>query len=433
MQPNRKHATAFVGLLSTIALAIAACAPAAPASPTAAPPTPALSQAEGPAAQPTTAAAVAKPAEAPAAKPAPTTAPAKTEAKPAEAKPAPSPAAKAEAKPAASPAAKPTFDEKAVADFYRGKTVRLVLPSSAGSAIDVVGRMVARHMAGFIPGTPTIIVENKAGAGGVLALNLAYNSDAKDGTAFISPIEGNVFLQAIGAPGIEFDATKFNWLGSTLKTTGSCVIRTDAPAKSIQDAMAGQPLVMGTTAPGTTTHDIATLLKPALGANFSLVPGYLSGAELQLALERKEIDGYCLSVPGILQQARNLLEGPNPQAKFLIVMGAEPFDGPMTKGVPAAETLAKTDEAKQMLRALNSVLEINKPFVLPPGAPNDRVQALRSALTQTYAKPQFIQEMQAAKQDLKPSTGEEVTRVVQALLGTPAPTLAKLKSILFGQ
>jgi tripartite-type tricarboxylate transporter receptor subunit TctC len=425
-----------------MALLAAACAPAAPPSPT---PTPTK-----PAAPPT--AAPAKPADAAAAKPASTAAAAKTEAKPAaspaakaeakpaEAKPAASPATKAEAKPAPSPATKPAlskaegavFDEKAVADFYRGKTVRLVVASSAGGPIDLVARLVAKHMPRYVPGNPNIIVENRPGASGAVAANLVYNTEPKDGTVFITPVEGNVFQQAIGAPGIEFDATKFNWLGSTLKTVGACIVRTDAQAKSIQEAMAGKEVIMGVSSPGGTTHDIAATLKPVLGANFKLVPGYAAAAELHLAMERKETEGYCLSIHGILERAKHVLEGPSPEAKIFILMGAEPFDDPLTKGVPAAETLARSPEDRQMLRALNSVLQINKPYALPPGVPADRVAAMRVAMARTYADPTFVQEMQAAKQDLRPSTGEEVSRVVQELLNTPAPILARLKGYLFG-
>jgi tripartite-type tricarboxylate transporter receptor subunit TctC len=406
---------------------VSACAPAAPASPTAAP--------AKPAAQPTAAPAAPKPTEAPAAKPAPTTAPAK----PAEAKPAASPAAKpAEAKPAASPAAKPalskaegaTFDEKAVADFYRGKTVRLIAPTTPGASIDLVSRLIAKHIPQYLPGNPNAIVENKPGASGALASNLVFNTEPKDGTVVITPQEGLVLQQALGAPGIEFDANKWQWLGSTLKTVGGCIVRTDAQAKTIQEAIAGKEVIMGVSAPGGTTYDIAATIKPALGANFRLVPGYPAAAELQLAMEKGEHEGYCLSVLGLLQQAAPLVEGPNPLAKFFVVMGNEPYDHPLLKGVPAAETLAKTEEDKTLLRIVNAPQQMNKPWALAPGVPADRVAAMRVAFTRVFADPKFVEEMKTAKQDLAPNTPEEVTRIANQNLSTPNPTIDKLKEIL---
>jgi tripartite-type tricarboxylate transporter receptor subunit TctC len=281
-----------------------------------------------------------------------------------------------------------------------------------------------------LPGSPTIIVENRVGAGGLLAANTTYNSEPKDGTVIAYLIEGNVLQQALGAPGVEFDAAQFQWLGSPVRTTGACLVRSDAATTSMAEVIAGKEVIIGGAAPGATTFDFPAVLKAALGANIKLVPGYDGPPRLLLAIEGKEIDGYCVSLLSLFSDARTLLEGENPRARVLVVLGSQTPDMPQLRGVPAAETLTQVEESKQMLRAINAPQQMNRPLALPPGVPNDRVQALRAALAQTFADPRFIEDMTRANQGLSPNTGEQVTRTVQELLSTPPATLAKLKDAL---
>jgi tripartite-type tricarboxylate transporter receptor subunit TctC len=190
-----------------------------------------------------------------------------------------------------------------VADFYRGKTIRLVLGLPAGTGADTGHRLIAKYMTRYLPGNPRIIVENKPGAGGILATNLVYNVEPQDGTVISAFVESNVLQQALGAPGIEFDAGKLQWLGSAVKTTGACLARTDTGITSIQDTIAGPEVIIGVSAPGGTTHDVAAVLKAALGANFRLVMGYDGSPRLILATESKEVEGFCVSLRSMLSDA----------------------------------------------------------------------------------------------------------------------------------
>jgi tripartite-type tricarboxylate transporter receptor subunit TctC len=420
--------------LAVAAMVGGACAPAAPPSPTSAPAKPAATTApakptEAPAAKPAEAKPAASPEAKAEAKPA-----ASPAAKPAEAKPAASPAAAAkpaEAKPAASPAAKPTFDEKAVADFYRGKTVRIVLGLAAGAGADLTARLLARHIPKYIPGNPSVIVENRPGAGGLLAANTVYAAEPKDGTVIGAVLEGHPLQQALAAPGIEFDATKFQWIGSLIKTPGACMARTDTGINTIQDLITGgKELIVATSGPGSTPHDIPAVLMEATGAKFKLIPGYPGGAPSLQAVESKEVDGYCVSLSAMLTTATRLLEGSPPQAKIIVVTGARTPDHPLLRGVPAAEPLAKSEEGRQLLRAVGAPGEMTRPFAFAPGVPADRVAAMRHAFNQTMTDRDFRDEAQKAQVELSPSTGEEVERTVQAMLGLPQPTLDKLKTVL---
>lgn len=406
-----------------VTVLLIACAPSAPA-PTAAPAKPAESAPTAkPATQPT-AAPAAQPAAKPAAKP--TEAPAaKVEAKPTAAKPAPT---EAGVKVAASPKPKATFDEKAVADFYRGKTLRIIDSFAAGGTTDTLARLLQKTMPQYLPGNPNIVVENRPGAGGMLNTNLVFASEPKDGTVLTATIQGLVLQQLIGAQGVQFDAVKFNWLGSFRKAPYTCMARSDTGINTVRDIMDGKELIVGTLGPGSGLHDAPALLNATLGTRFKLVQGYDSAPRVLLAIDAKEVDGVCLTVDS--PTSAPYLVSPNPKLKTIVVMGDQTPNRPYLQGVPAAETLAKTEEARLMLRTVNAPERIAFPFAAPPDVPADRVTALRRAIDRAVADPQFVAGAQQARVILDPSTGEEVTQVVQELLSTSPAIVAKLKEIL---
>jgi tripartite-type tricarboxylate transporter receptor subunit TctC len=415
--------------LAALVLLAAACAPAAPPSPTAAPAKPT----EPP--KPAATAAPAKPTEAPAAKPAPT-----APAKPAEAKPAASPAAKpaaspaakpAEAKPAASPAAKAAFDAKSIADFYRGKTVKIIVGLSAGGGYDLTSRLIARYLPKYIPGEPTVIVENRPGAGSALAANTIYNTEPKDGTIIGNISPTLVLRQALGQPGVEYDGARIQWLGATAKDFTTCLVRSDTGVTSIQDSINGKEIILATLGPGDNSHDVPALMNASLGTRFKLVPGYQGAAQFRLAVDNKEADGFCITfISGMLIGDTERLSGANPAARIIVSLAERNPDHPFLKDVPTADSLARDAEAKTLLRAVDAAQIFNKPYFVAPGVPADRVAALRAALASTYADPAFVDEAKKARFDISPSSGEEVERVVRDVLNIPPPLLDKLKAVL---
>jgi tripartite-type tricarboxylate transporter receptor subunit TctC len=344
---------------------------------------------------------------------------------PAAASPAPSAAA---APGAASPAA--GGDEGGVAAFYRGKTVRIIVGLSPGGGYDLTSRLLARHLAARIPGNPTIIVENRPGAGTMLAANAVYATEPKDGTVIGNFDSSLVLLQALGATGIGYDSARFNWLGATVKDVTGCLVRADA-VTSLQDTIAGKEVVLGALALGNNSYDVPVVLNATLGTHFKLVPGYGGTAQFRLAVESQETDGYCVTYKSaILVNDQPWLEGDPPRARMLVVMGANPPESPYLRGVPAAESLARTDEARELLRVVDAPQVINKPYAVAPEVPAERVAALRRALMETYADPQFLAEAKRSNLDVDPSSGEEVGRVVQGVLNASPATLARLKEII---
>ena len=322
------------------------------------------------------------------------------------------------------------FDEKAVADFYRGKTVRIIIGSGPGGTYDIYSRLISRHMSRFIPGNPTLLVQPRAGAGGLIAANAVYNVEPKDGTVIGSFGETFPLRQAIGAPGIEFDSARYQWIGSAVNTAIACVGRTDSAVSSFNDVTAGKPFTVGTMAPGSTIYDTPAIINAAFGTQMKLVRGFDGVANIVNAAESKEVDGYCASWLAMLTTGRHLQLIHEGTLKPLLIMGDKTPDHPLMKGVPAAETLAKTEEAKLLLRAMHAPSEITNPYVVHPEVPKDRVEALRKAFSATFADPEFNSDSKKSKIEFSPSSGERVTEVVQSILKTPPAILAKMKKIL---
>ncbi|MBI2087830.1 MAG: hypothetical protein HYT78_03690 [Deltaproteobacteria bacterium] len=333
------------------------------------------------------------------------------------------------AQPATTP--KSAFDEKAVADFYRGKTIRIVIGSAPGGIYDIYSRLMARHMPRYIPGNPTIIVEPKAGAGGLIAANGVYNVEPKDGTVIGSFGETFVLRQALGAPGIEFDSAKYQWIGSAISTAVACVARTDSGIASFRDVVEGKALTMGTMAPGSAIYDTPAIINAAFGNQMKLVRGFRGVADIVLATEGKEVDGYCAAWQAMLTTGRHPRLLKDGIIKVIVIMGDKTPDHPLLKGVPAAETLAKTEEARQLLRTMHAPSQIYVPYVVAPEVPKDRVEALRKAFWATYMNPEFQADAKKTGGiEFTPSSGEQVTKVVRDILSTPPAVLAKMKKIL---
>jgi tripartite-type tricarboxylate transporter receptor subunit TctC len=189
-------------------------------------------------------------------------------------------------------------------------------------------------------------------------------------------------------------------------------------------------LVVGAIGPGTGTYDTPTTLNAVLGTNFKIVSGYDSTAKVILAVEAQEVTGMCANLDTMTSTVRQLFEGDNPTLKMIAMMGHEPSDHPWLRGVPPAETLAQTEEARQILSALHSAALANLPYAVAPEVPSERVAALRQALAQTFADPQFRADAEKAGFEVNPSSGEELTQVYATLFTMPPATVAKLKDVL---
>lgn len=313
--------------------------------------------------------------------------------------------------------------------FYEGKTLRLVVGLAPGGGFDTYARVMARHLGRHIPGNPTIIVENMTGAGSLIAANHLYKVARPDGLT-VGHFLGSLFLgQVMGREGIEFDARKFEFIGAALKEDSVCALTKASGVTSVEQWMAARtPVKLGGNAPGTPPDNIARVLKAALGLPIQVVTGYKGTAEVRLAADGGELAGGCWSWESMRATWRRALEAGD--VKVVIQVASRSF--PDLPGVPQATSLARTDEARQLIQVgLQGPSAFSRPFVLPPGTPKERVQLLRRAFQDTLKDPAFVAEAEKARLTIDPVAGEELERMVADLFTLDPALLAKLKDVLY--
>lgn len=327
----------------------------------------------------------------------------------------------------ASAAPTPTEDpDKAVADFYSGKTIRVIVGFGPGGGFDTTARILARHMGKYIPGEPTVVVENMPGAGSRAAANHLYEVAEPDGLTFGVFNEQQVLQQALGDADIKFDARKFSWLGSVFSATIVCLATRESGFTSIEQTVGSPtPYIVGSTGPGSNTNDFPAVLQAALGANIQIVAGYDGTSAISQAVSSGEVDGGCWTWESMsVTQGQNIADG---VVVPLVQQGDPIADLP---DVPLAAELATTDQARAMITAITVPATISKPFTAPPGVPADRLRALRDAFDKAWQDPELIEETTQAKLDISAKTADEMQEIVDELLGYDTATLAALKEAL---
>jgi tripartite-type tricarboxylate transporter receptor subunit TctC len=305
----------------------------------------------------------------------------------------------------------PVFAESP-ADFYRNKTVYLMIGEGAGGDYDSWGRAVARHIKDHIPGNPTVVPQNAVGAGGMVLANQMYNTLPKDGTVFGIFNRGLPFAPLLGDPGAQFDAAKMSWIGSPETDTVVCTARKDAPVQTMQELF-DKELIVGASGPGSDTLNFPLFLTNLLGMKMRIIKGFSGTTEINLAVERNEVQGVCNSYVSASRQAL-FRSG----IVHILFQGAVTPD-PRIPDVPTAFALAKTDSDRDVMRLYLSRLEVGRPFVAPPGLPADRLAALRRAFDETMTDPGLIADAKTEKLNLNPRTGQELADIVKSVYGTP--------------
>lgn len=313
-------------------------------------------------------------------------------------------------------------------DFYRGKTIRIVVGYSAGGGFDTYSRAIARHLAKHIPGKPAVIVENMPGAAGLVAANSIYRAGRPDGLTVVNFQGTQVMGQILGREGVEFDARKFEWIGAPTRENAVCALTRASGITSAQQWAASRtPVKLGSVAPGGATHDVPRILQAALGLPIHLVRGYKGTAEIRLAAQSGEIAGGCWPWESLRPTWRQALDA----GEATVVLQVSDKRLPDLPGVPMALDLARTDEARQLIHTGIIVpTTVSRLYALPPATPADRVRTLRAAFLRTLSDPEFVNDARQAQLDIDPVAGEEVERLVGELFRTPPPVLAKLKELL---
>lgn len=366
---------------------------------------------------------------APAAQPSPTVATSKATPVPA---PTQAPAAKPTAAPVAVSAATPApakVDTKAVEDFYRGKTVRIIVGAAAGGGYDTYSRAIARHLGKYIPGNPTIVVENMPGAGFLLAANHVYNVAPKDGTVIGNISVGVAVQQLLGTPQVQFDATKFSYLGVPTTDNDLCVASKASGLKSLAETMGpnGKQFIAGGYSPGSSTDDEANILRIALDANIKLVSGYGGTSKIRLAVDQGEVHGLCgWSWESLKTSSLDRVQS----GDYVIISQNNEKAHRELPNVPVAYELAKTDEGRKLIHfGITLTGRVQREYVTPPGVPPERVEALRRAFEQTMMDKEFLADAEKAKLNIDPVSGDEAQKLVLELMAMPEDIKAKLAKV----
>jgi len=311
--------------------------------------------------------------------------------------------------------------------FYKGKTIRIVVATSAGGGFDAYTRMITRHMGKFVPGNPAFVVENMPGAGHLIGANHIYKVAKPDGLT-LGHFQGGLFLyQVFGRPGIEFDAKQFEFIGSPIKESRACAFTKASGIISVEKWLASKtPVKLGGIG-GAAPDDIARMLAATTALPVQLVAGYKGTSEIRMAAESGELAGGCWTWDSIRATWTKAIQSGD--AVVVLQLLSKPH--PELANIPLAQSFAKSDEARQLMQAgVQDPADYYRPYVLPPRTPKDRVEILRKALQDTMKDPEFLADAAKSRLDIDPVTGTELENLVRGLFKLSPSMISKLKTIL---
>lgn len=315
---------------------------------------------------------------------------------------------------------------QSVEEFYRGKTINLIVGFSAGGGYDTTARILAPYLKKHLPGNPNVVVQNMEGAGSLKATNYLYAIAPKDGTVIGTFSRGMPMEPLIGSSATQFDSNKFTWIGSTTSEYSIVLASQSSPVKTWNDLLKTE-FTVGGEGSGSDSDIYAMLLKNLFGAKIKLVTGYPGSAELMLAVERGELDGRA-------SWSWSSLKASKPDwirdKKINSLVQLNLTKNPELPDVPMVLDLATNDKQRQILKLVLSRQTMGRPFAAPPGIPEDRKQALRKAFDDTMKDPEFLAEAVKRKMDVNPVNGAEVEKLVAELYKTPPDVLAEAKAAI---
>jgi tripartite-type tricarboxylate transporter receptor subunit TctC len=321
----------------------------------------------------------------------------------------------------------PASAADAVAGFYTGKTVQVLVGFGPGGGYDLYARTLARYMGRHIPGHPTMVPQNMPGAGSLKVMNYIYSVARKDGTAIGTFARGLVVEPLLGhAQGTQFDATKFNWIGSVSNEVGVCAFWYTSAIKTWED-MKTKPHTVGGSAAGADSDVFPIVLRNVYHLQTKLVTGFSGGgADINLGMERREVDGRCgWSWSSLQSQSRPLLEG----KKINIVLQLALQKHEDLPNVPLVMDLPASPQDKAAMKLIVSRQSIARPFAAPPGVPPERVTALRDAFDATMKDPDFLAETKRLALEVRPVNGMDVEALIKEVYASPPDVVKRAKEI----
>lgn len=318
--------------------------------------------------------------------------------------------------------------QDSVAGFYNGKTVTIAAGSSAGGGVDLYARLVARHLAKHMPGSPSVIVQNVPGAGSLAAARSLYSVAAKDGTQLGTVLSGALFDPLMSGESLAaYDPTKFGYVGNANVDSAVCIVRRDAPVQAYAEVFEKE-LVIGGTGPGSSLVDYPVFERNLLGVKLNLVAGYKGSNEISLAIAQGELQGVCgLLWSSAKMQYPDILQA-NGSVRVLVEEDARANPQIAALGAPLVTTFAKTPVSRRALEVYLGQGAISRPFMAPPGIPAERLAALRKAFAETMQDAAFRADAATSLLDVDDRSGEQTEEAVQQIYATPADLMQILRN-----
>jgi tripartite-type tricarboxylate transporter receptor subunit TctC len=311
-------------------------------------------------------------------------------------------------------------------EFYRGKSITMLVGSGAGGGYDTYARIFARHMSRHIPGNPTIIAKNMPAAAGLAAASVLYTTADKDGSTIAAFTNGAAMEPLFGNTSARYDAQKFNWLGSIGKLQNVCATWHQSPVKTIEAARAREVIVAAAGATSNTAI-VPKALNALIGTKFKVIAGYDTGAGLTLSIERGEAEGICgLSWSTIKASRPHWIR--DKLLNIIVQMGLQKLSD--LPDVPSALDLVTDPENRPVLELILIRQEAGRPFAAPPGVPADRIAVLRRAFAATLDDGEFRAEADKAQLEIEPLTAREIETFLARAYGAPRTTVQKAAALV---
>jgi len=318
-----------------------------------------------------------------------------------------------------------TAPAQSVAQFYKGKTINIIVGSDVGGGYDLTARTVARHLARHIPGEPNIIVQNRPGAASIIASNYVYEIAPKDGTV-IGAVQRPIPFQILfGDNGVHFDVRKMQWIGSPTRELGVVVAWHTSPLQSFEDVFKTE-MIVGGTGPTTDPELFPRAMNSILGTKFKVVGGYKGQAQMVLAMQREEIQGSGnWSFSDIEKGHPDWLA--EKKVRLLLQLGLAKSPDPALRDVPLVFDVARNAEQRSVFQVLMGMKTMGRPFFIAPGVPKDRADAIRTAFMKTMKDPEFLAEAEKTLGLIDPMPGSEMQKIITDVHALPPDVIAKAR------
>ena len=321
----------------------------------------------------------------------------------------------------------------AQAPFYEGKTIRIIVGLPAGDAYDLYARMLAAHMSKYIPGNPNIIVQNMPGASTMITANHVYNIGKPDGLTFGSVLPSLYFDQLLRRKEVQFDWTKFVWLGSFERSNNLLYMRADTPFKTIRDVIkTSEPPKCGSTGTGSPSYYLIRLLNDAIGTKFNIVTGYQGGQEIDLAVEKNEVQCRAFTITTFFAREPFHTWRKKNFVRVLTQTGKK-RDTRLTD-VPTVNELMEEHKTPESMRSLANLMlssgDFGRPIIATPGIPSERVKLLREAFAKTLKDSEFLDEAKKKRLEVDPIPGEDLEALSKEVLSANPELIQRMEKLL---